>query len=382
MDELELIGLFRRSDATPNPVARAAARDRLIAHIAEAEAVVAHPATSPFSFLLEADLPKASFPTARDRLGYTRGTQRRSGSASLIAQMDRVSMDWCEALDAERAVCESTRLLEGVAQGRSDPVRYVALIQAAIEPQYDGPSGKPILVYEALRAAQSTFSGAEARAVAKAHGDLKAPERIFLHPESAYLLARTLHVMGHSRLALSQAYANLSFLIDVATPNGAFHNPRDGHDAICKLLKSQVRSPLVEQTVAALSIFMATIRRNDQAIKAESLQRLVDECRVLVEAHVLDDNGQLDGALLIHPKTAVLAAQGFYLFARHGRPGDEALVEALYRLDSRARPTHARGQATRWLLEAEWARHLKDHEREQRWTRQAFVDLEPLGVDI
>jgi hypothetical protein len=35
MDELELIRSFRRAEAIPNPVARAAARDRLIAHIAD-----------------------------------------------------------------------------------------------------------------------------------------------------------------------------------------------------------------------------------------------------------------------------------------------------------------------------------------------------------
>ena len=35
MDELELIRSFRRDDVKPNPVARAAARDRLLAHIAD-----------------------------------------------------------------------------------------------------------------------------------------------------------------------------------------------------------------------------------------------------------------------------------------------------------------------------------------------------------
>jgi DNA-binding SARP family transcriptional activator len=40
MDELELIRSFRRRDATPNPVARVAARDRLVAHIAEDRGVL------------------------------------------------------------------------------------------------------------------------------------------------------------------------------------------------------------------------------------------------------------------------------------------------------------------------------------------------------
>ena len=40
MDELDLIRPFRRRDATPDPIARAAARERLLAHIAEARLVL------------------------------------------------------------------------------------------------------------------------------------------------------------------------------------------------------------------------------------------------------------------------------------------------------------------------------------------------------
>lgn len=39
MDELDLIRAFRREDATPDPIARAAARERLLAHIAGARLV-------------------------------------------------------------------------------------------------------------------------------------------------------------------------------------------------------------------------------------------------------------------------------------------------------------------------------------------------------
>ena len=43
MDELDLIRAFRRHDATPDPIARAAARERLLAHIAAARSLVETP---------------------------------------------------------------------------------------------------------------------------------------------------------------------------------------------------------------------------------------------------------------------------------------------------------------------------------------------------
>jgi len=46
MDELDLIRSFGRSDATPNPLARTAARDRLLAHIADDPTIAASSAQS------------------------------------------------------------------------------------------------------------------------------------------------------------------------------------------------------------------------------------------------------------------------------------------------------------------------------------------------
>lgn len=283
--------------------------------------------------------------------------------------IDQIRADWDGLEDGERAVAVSTQALQGVCDGHLDPVHYYPLIEAAAEPQFDGPGGKPVRVLSALRVAVPALLRAESSA-----GTLTAPARFRLRSQPQVLLTRTFHLLPDTpREALTKGYTNLEFLIDVAEATMQPSDPNDGYKAACDLMRSPARHPLVQEIVAATGILMAVIRRNH--VKPETRDRIISRCRGLVRAYILDANGRLRQDIVVYPKTAALAAQGFYLFKEHGQLEDKALIEALYRLDVATRPTHARAHTTCCLREMEYARFLGDLAAAERYRQRALVDL-------
>lgn len=290
---------------------------------------------------------------------------------------DDMRVNWEEMLDAERSVYDSTNLLRDVVEYRFNPIDDFERFKQAVEPQVDGPDGKPARALTALHAAQDVFLRAEYRAAADAGGDISSGRRVFWRSEYEYLRGRLLHVSGHDREALTTAYALVRHLVDVAE-QGVFRHARTSslEEAAEKILRSPESDPLTVQLVQALSILAATVKRNK--LKPSSRARLMNDVRRLVKAYLLDRHGRLRDDVVICPKSAALAAQAFYLFKAFGDAEDAALIEALYRFDVRVRPPQARWQLTCCLRDLEYARWKGDHIVAESLRARARVDLQPL----
>jgi hypothetical protein len=269
--------------------------------------------------------------------------------------IDRLESDWLGGDDAERGVESSTMVLGAMAEGRIDPVQNLELLEAAIEPQFDGPGGKPVRVLEVMRGALPEFRRAE-----MAH-DQQTPERLDLRCRPQVILTRAYHLMpGNERWALENGYALLMCLVGLA----------GGFSALADILRRPTPNPVAENAVGALGIFMAILRRDRLA--PATRDGLVDRCRGLLQAYVVDTQENP----VIYRRTLALAAQGFYLFKELGLLEDRPLVEALYRLDVAVRPDHARAQATVALRELEWARFQLDEAAARRHRAQVGLDLQ------
>ncbi|MDW5597781.1 hypothetical protein VSS74_25740 [Conexibacter stalactiti] len=259
--------------------------------------------------------------------------------------------DWDDQDNPERAIETSARCLQAVETGARMP-RLRELEQAA-EPQFDGEGGEPVFVLRALRTAIPVLLREEA-------GVINTADRLGLRFRPQILLVRTHHVSRQPYEAVTLGYTLLHELLQIA----------GGQQELSAALRRAEANPLAEQTVGVLGIFMATIRRSSLPEKTRDL--LTESCRQLVSAYVLD--AEMEEPVL-YPRTAALAAQGFYFFNELRLPGTEELIEALYALDCRSRPQNARGQATCALRELEWARYHYDADAMKRFRRQAIVDL-------
>lgn len=273
-----------------------------------------------------------------------------------LAALERA--DWAGSKDGERAVAVSTRALRDVVGGL-DPVRYFSLIEAAVEAQLHGPGGDASRIIQALQTAQPAFLRAEELAAAEG-GDPAVPARVFWRSQPQFLLAQALHALPDTgRRALSTAYANLRFLVDIAEAAAGRDDGSPGYAALQDLIRSRTPPPLVEHTVAALSILMAIMQKTK--LQEPSRHRLVDDCRGLVAAYVLDSNGDPEQDLVVYPKaTHGLAARGLELFGEHGQPEDNELLVALHELSARTRPTDIATQVAQCLQDMKWARHVGD----------------------
>lgn len=270
--------------------------------------------------------------------------------------IDQILAQWLGEEDAERAVAISTVVLQAVSDGRLDARENWELIKACAEPQFDGPGGKPARVLAALRVAAPVFRAAEA------FGKLKSPERLRLRCELQVLLTRTYHVMSDcARVALENGYANLEFVIDFA----------GGYEALVDILRRPTANPVAEQAVGALGIMCAVIRPANVA--PETREMLIDRCRGLLKAYILEGSGDF----VIYPKTDAATAQGFYLFRRLGGAEDKPLIEALYHGDIVARPKHGRAQRTVPLRELEYARFRGDSVAVAKHRQHALLNLDP-----
>lgn len=274
-----------------------------------------------------------------------------------LPDIDQILAQWLGEEDSKQAVAISTIVLEAVCEGRLDPMRNWELIKAAAEPQFDGPGGKPVRVLAAIRVAAPMFRAAEA------FGGLKDPERLRLRCELQLLLTRTYHLMDDcTRPALENAYANLEFVIDFA----------GGYEVMIDILRRRAATPLAEQAIGALGIMCAVIRPCTN-LDSATRERLIERCRGLLNAYIID----AEGPLVIYPKTDSATAQGFYLFKRLGQPQDSPLIEALYHADVVARPEHARAQRTIPLRDIEYARFRGDCAAAARYRHQARANLDP-----
>jgi hypothetical protein len=269
--------------------------------------------------------------------------------------LDRMLNDWLGQRDTQRAVEVSTGVCDAIRDGLLDPIEHWELFKAAAEAQFDGPGGAPVRVLMAVRSAAPAFRAAEATAGVGTTAALR------LRCDFQLLVTRSYHLVGDCpRDALENAYANLHYLAEFA----------GGYDALVDIMKRHARNPVAEQAVAALGIMCATIRPCTD-LGAAARKHIVKLCRRLLEAYIVEG----DDGFVIYPKSDAATAQGFYLLKAMGEPGDAPLIEALYRADLVARPTHARAAATRALRDLEFARFRGDCVEAKRLRTQVVTDL-------
>jgi hypothetical protein len=268
---------------------------------------------------------------------------------------DHISADWFERQDTERAVHSSTRLFSWIYEERVDPVKSLDAMEAGVEPQFDGVGGKPSRVLNALRVAAPAFRHAEP--------GLDTPELIRMRCRPQIMEARAYHVAGEALLALVRSYATLVYVVELA----------DGYAALGDIMSRPSPNAIAENAVGALGIFMASLgaAMRSRHITVEAAERLIGRCRGLLSAYLLGARGDL----VDYARTDALAAQGFYLFKRLGRPEDAPLIEALYFLDIATRKKHARAQATCPLRDMTWAEFLGDAAAAREHGQQALDNL-------
>jgi hypothetical protein len=285
---------------------------------------------------------------------------QKQGEAAVPYDADQIYADWMEHEDPERAVAMSRTYLEQVADERIDPTLELPFLQLVVEPTWDARGGDPALVLTALKHAQKACRHAER------FGGLKDQARLRLRVEALVLLARA--------------------ELRAKDPRGAFNTCRavfvhvedwvEGADALRKTLTHATPNLVAELSVATLGIFPATLRRAGlpPVLRAQFTERGLR----YVTAYL----GR-DGMPVFYPRTPALASQWLYLLLEDHRRGvdvDAEVIEALYRLDLRTRPTHARGQATAPLRDFEMARFRQDLTDADRQRKVAVANLEAYGL--
>lgn len=276
----------------------------------------------------------------------------------MIFDYDHLASDWFEKGDPDKAVAEGRRFMEGVRDGLIDPVCHLPHLELAAEPLWDWPEDPRDrgLVLTTVKAAEPAFRAAEL-----SHLNTDPGRRLELRARPTNLRANAEHRAGEYRASFESSYGNLFWIENVV----------GGPDALRDWLSRPTSTVIAEQTIAFLGIFPAAIRR--AGLPATRRDQFVQIGRSLVRAYL-----STVPEPIVYPATPALAAQWFYLCAenvKEGRPEDAALLESLYALDVRTRPTHHRAQATTALRDVEYARFRRDLTAMEAHRLKAIADL-------
>jgi hypothetical protein len=250
---------------------------------------------------------------------------------------------WFEGKDPQRAVSRAGLFLDGVSAGEIDPVANVSYFERAVEVFGDGEGGSAARAMACVRDVQPLFLRAEL-----GHG-LAEGVRLYYRARPWLLLAQAQHRDPKSyQDAFDSANGLLTWITDVA---GGVH-------ALCEILRRPTRSDIGEIAVAALAIYIATLRRRLPPGRVRS--QYFDHALAFVRAYLSNDDP------VIYPGTPALAAQWLYALVERGAPEDDALIEIVYELDVDTRPRDSRGIATTSLRDYVYAVHCGDFVEAER----------------
>ena len=276
----------------------------------------------------------------------------------MLFEIARLNADWEQGQNRDRAVAVARTFMEGLRDGRIEPVANLERMKAAAEPLWDGEDGDPQLVRTAVNDVQRAFRQAER------FGGLKDPARLMVRVEPQVLLARAELRAGRGREAFLVSHAVLVWLEDFA----------GGSAALRDIIARPTPNPAAECAVAILGIYPAALRRSGLPLIIGTQYEQIG--RQLVRAYMNTDRRPT-----VYPRTAALASQWLYHVIRADHGGAERdLVRRLYELDLMTRPPHLRGQATRALRDLEYARYLGAAADVERHKEQVTEDLRISGL--
>jgi len=401
MDELEPIRSFREHDVTPNPVARAIARDRLIARVATAaqtreprsNADPALPESQGVSRQRAADnrsmtddgRAQLEFPDGlpmqttafvhalgESSLGTTSrgdahgsggtGVRRRRRSQTpvgsvhdLQSSLERASR---ETLDFAEAFATSCRVLRHVRSGRVDADNDYGTVERAAEFLWD---------HDHLEQATDLVD-AWARFIQSVKLRASVPDQV--------LSARDTRAVRLRAALMHRSYDPIGAWTLVKAEYRRLKHQAGGTGALSTLARAEPFEGLGLQYTELLDVAVPASRRVSESMRAPHREIfLMDATTIINQIRDLGDRHRARFRLVDQALFAILEMREM----RDPR-GDADLVARYYGLDMRLRPRDRRGLATSHLMNMEMARYQRDEATAQIYLSRAIKDLRSVAL--